>query len=80
MSLSSAAHAAIHAPQYLASASFPLLLRSRGDFSQKQSLKSSLKVISRAKLLPVCMLSHESTRRFIPLLRCGTRPLLQPKP
>ena len=66
-SLSSAAHAAIHS-QYKHSASFPLLLRAGGDLSQKQSLKSGFKLMSLAKVLPVCLLAHESSRRFIPML------------
>ena len=66
-SLSSAAHAAVH-KHYQVSAAFPLLLRAGGDLSQKQSLKSGLKLLSLAKLLPVCMLAHSSSQRFIPLL------------
>ena len=67
MSLSSAAHAAIHT-HYRTSAPFPLLLRAGGDLSQKQSLKSGLKLMSLAKVLPVCLRAHSSSQRFIPIL------------
>ena len=65
--LSSAAQAAIH-KHYQTSAAFPLLLRAGGDLSQKQSLKSGMKLISLAKLLPVCLLAHGSAHPFVPLL------------
>lgn len=67
MSLSSAAHAALHA-HYRTSAPFPLLLRAGGDLSQKQSLKSGLKLTSLAKVLPVCLRAQSSSQRFIPML------------
>ena len=65
--LSSAAQAAIH-KHYQMSAAFPLLLRAGGNLSQKQSLKSGMKLISLAKLLPVCLLAHGSAHPFVPLL------------
>ena len=65
--LSSAAHTAIH-KHYLMSAAFPLLLRAGGDLSQEQSLKSGMKLISLAKLLPVCLLPRGSAHPFVPLL------------
>ena len=65
--LLSAAQAAIH-KHYQMSAAFPLLLRAGGDLSQNQSLKSGMKLISLAKLLPVCLLAHGSAHPFVPLL------------
>ena len=67
VSLSSSAHAAIRA-HFQSAASFPMLLRAGGDLSQKQSLKSSLKLMSLAKLLPVCLLAHGSLQHFVSLL------------
>ena len=68
--LSSAAQVAIH-KHYLMSAVFPLLLRAGGDLLQKQSLKSGMKLISLAKLLPVCLLARQRASLHTPARRCA---------